>query len=125
MGMDDPVPGNLADQIKGCTLIFIGFEGKPEDEIDHRDKRVVPAQVNGTEHVGNGMPTVELCKNSVAAGLGAEMKFCVGTVLRDKRQRLVADELRPDLAWERPEEDLAPALPEQMLNLVPPVVAPV
>jgi hypothetical protein len=82
--MDDPVPGDLADEAEGGEQVVVRLEREADNEIDHRNKRVVPAQVDGMEHVGNGMPAVELFKDGIAAGLGTEMEFCVGTMVRDE-----------------------------------------
>jgi hypothetical protein len=123
--MDYPAFGDLADKVKGCELVVVRFEREPDNKIYHRDEGVFPAQVNGTEYIGNGMPAAELLKHCIAAGLGAEMEFCIGAVSRDESERLVADELRADLARERTKKDLVPASREQVFNFIPAGVAPV
>src|SRR5512145_1875350 len=117
--MDRTVPGNPGYQVKRFPLLVVRFKREPDNKVNDRHKRVLPAQVDSTEDICDRMPAAEFFKDCIAAGLGTEMEFCVGAILRYERKRFVADKFRADLARERAKEDLVPAGSEQVLYLVP------
>ena len=106
MGMDLSIPGNPANKIGRSLLVIIGLEGKSHDNIDHRSQTGRDALFHRGAHLGPGVTPADALQDGIASGLGPELDAPVCAIAGDERERLLSDELRPDLAWEGAEVDV-------------------
>jgi len=109
-----------AGEVHRLSLVFIGLERKPDNEIDNRNDPMAGTEFNGPDYIISRMAPVQPGEDCIAPGLGPEMEFCVGTIVCYQGYGFIADELRPDLAWECTEIDLVPEAGKETFDLIPP-----
>jgi hypothetical protein len=58
-------PGNTLDHLQGLSLIFIGFHGEPENEINDGSYPEFAAPINGNLHIPDRVPSSKGYKNLI------------------------------------------------------------
>lgn len=61
-----PAPGDHLHKVERRALVVVALERQPEDEVDDRNEPVLPAEIEGTDDVLDGMPPMQAVEHRVA-----------------------------------------------------------
>src|SRR5512145_816928 len=73
----------------------------------------------------NGVAPAQVPEHVIASRLGPEMDFRIGTIAVHEREPFITDEFRPHFTGKCPKKDLAAALFQETLNLLPAGIHPI